>query len=88
MTGGGMHRRRLFEGRHLVLIFYCSFAGPDGLEESFAKDGTMDPCDPAQFFPHYINAFPHQYTRSIRTEEAIPISLAALVPLMRKTNGL
>jgi len=66
--------------KHMLVIF----GGVDGLETVT----TMDYDDDEGFlnyFHHYINVRPSQGTRTIRTEEAIPITLTALGPLIKNT---
>lgn len=54
------------------------FGGLEGLEAAIDADESIETNDPAQFFDFYLNAVPDQGSRTIRTEEAIPISLTAL----------
>ena len=58
------------------------FGGVLGLEEAVACDEmlTIGPQDTATLFDQYVNTCPTQGSRTIRTEEAILISLAALRP--------
>jgi hypothetical protein len=69
------------------------FGGVHGLEHSarcderLAKAGigaaTSNAVPLAELFDFYINTCPRQGSRTIRTEEAIPISLATLQPFLR-----
>uniref|UniRef100_A0A8C9TLT2 28S rRNA (uridine-N(3))-methyltransferase n=1 Tax=Scleropages formosus TaxID=113540 RepID=A0A8C9TLT2_SCLFO len=56
------------------------FGGLQGLEASVDFDQNLDITDPSVLFDHYINTCPNQGSRTIRTEEAIMISLAGLRP--------
>lgn len=62
--------------RHLLV----AFGGPSGLEACLPP--TLDPAsrDASRYFQKYINTCPGQGSRTIRTEEAILISLAYLQP--------
>lgn len=60
---------------HILIVF----GGPLGLEECFSKDQSLTRDAPHQYFSHYINTCPLQGSRTIRTEEAILISLAQLM---------
>ncbi len=54
------------------------FGGLDGLETAMECDDAIDTANPRALFDFYLNAVPRQGTRTIRTEEAIPITLAVL----------
>uniref|UniRef100_A0A1E1XF05 28S rRNA (uridine-N(3))-methyltransferase n=1 Tax=Amblyomma aureolatum TaxID=187763 RepID=A0A1E1XF05_9ACAR len=56
------------------------FGGLKGLEAALEADEALDVDDPAYLFNHYLNTCPSQGSRTIRTEEAILISLSALRP--------
>ncbi|XP_056396961.1 putative methyltransferase C9orf114 homolog [Hyla sarda] len=62
--------------RHLLVVF----GGLRGLEASVDSDQNLDIEEPSVLFSHYLNTCPGQGSRTIRTEEAILISLAALKP--------
>eukprot|EP01029_Cantina_marsupialis_P001633 TRINITY_DN1143_c0_g1_i1.p1 TRINITY_DN1143_c0_g1~~TRINITY_DN1143_c0_g1_i1.p1 ORF type:complete len:328 (-),score=91.00 TRINITY_DN1143_c0_g1_i1:1158-2141(-) len=70
--------------RHLLIVF----GGLAGLEEVVAADRVLDinEEDTKLLFDKYLNVVPSQGSRTIRTEEAIPIALAALRPHFHK-NG-
>ncbi|XP_042517186.1 putative methyltransferase C9orf114 [Macadamia integrifolia] len=57
--------------RHLLI----AFGGLAGLEESVEEDSNLKVKDVHQVFHSYLNTCPHQGSRTIRTEEAIFISL-------------
>ncbi|XP_013862036.1 putative methyltransferase C9orf114 homolog [Austrofundulus limnaeus] len=62
--------------KHLLVVF----GGLQGLEASVDADQTLDATDPSLLFDMYLNTCPSQGSRTIRTEEAILISMAALRP--------
>ncbi|KAK1434570.1 hypothetical protein QVD17_00317 [Tagetes erecta] len=57
--------------RHLLI----AFGGLAGLEECIEEDKNLKTKDPREVFNTYLNICPHQGSRTIRTEEAIFISL-------------
>ncbi|XP_041001037.1 putative methyltransferase C9orf114 isoform X2 [Juglans microcarpa x Juglans regia] len=57
--------------RHLLI----AFGGLAGLEESIEEDNNLKGKDVRQVFDLYLNTCPNQGSRTIRTEEAIFISL-------------
>lgn len=61
------------------------FGGLLGLEFALENDHQLDVEDPEVLFDHYFNTIPHQGSRTIRTEEAILISLACLRPKLNPT---
>ncbi|XP_027880598.1 putative methyltransferase C9orf114 homolog isoform X1 [Xiphophorus couchianus] len=60
--------------KHLLMVF----GGLQGLEASLDADQNLDVTDPSVLFDLYLNTCPDQGSRTIRTEEAILISMAAL----------
>ncbi|XP_022099117.1 putative methyltransferase C9orf114 isoform X1 [Acanthaster planci] len=60
--------------RHLLIVF----GGLKGLEYSLDADEHLKIADPKLLFDHYVNTCPTQGSRTIRTEEAILISLSSL----------
>eukprot|EP00884_Botryococcus_braunii_P002841 jgi/Botrbrau1/12558/Bobra.0169s0094.2 len=62
--------------RHLLV----AFGGPSGLEACLPQDAPDEARDPSKYFDKYINTCPGQGSRTIRTEEAILVSLAYLQP--------
>ncbi len=62
--------------KHLLIVF----GGVKGLEAAVKVDPELDIEDPQPLFDLYLNTCPVQGSRTIRTEEAILISLAALRP--------
>jgi len=65
------------ETRILIL-----FGGLGGLETAVENDEKIAETDPAEFCNFYLNALPGQGCRTIRTEEAIPIALSQLIPMI------
>ncbi|OAY85445.1 putative methyltransferase C9orf114 [Ananas comosus] len=66
--------------RHLLI----AFGGLGGLEESIEEDSNLKGKSVYDVFSAYLNTCPHQGSRTIRTEEAILISLQYFQdPIMR-----
>lgn len=59
---------------HALIVY----GGLQGLESALDADEKLTVEDPSLLFHEYINTVPDQGSRTIRTEEAILISLAAL----------
>lgn len=59
---------------HLLIMF----GGLFGLESAVENDENLTIDDPSLLFDHYFNVVPEQGSRTIRTEEAVLITLAAL----------
>lgn len=57
--------------RHLLI----AFGGLAGLEECIEEDKNMKGKNPREIFDSYLNVCPNQGSRTIRTEEAVFISL-------------
>uniref|UniRef100_A0A8C5R1W6 28S rRNA (uridine-N(3))-methyltransferase n=1 Tax=Leptobrachium leishanense TaxID=445787 RepID=A0A8C5R1W6_9ANUR len=66
----------LSEFRHALVVF----GGLQGLEAGVDSDQNLDITEPSLLFNFYVNTCPGQGSRTIRTEEAILISLAVLKP--------
>ncbi|XP_030625515.1 putative methyltransferase C9orf114 homolog [Chanos chanos] len=60
--------------KHMLVVF----GGLQGLEASVDADQNLDVSDPSVLFDLYLNTCPGQGSRTIRTEEAILISLSSL----------
>ncbi|XP_044759158.1 putative methyltransferase C9orf114 [Coccinella septempunctata] len=60
--------------KHALIMF----GGVQGLEFALENDQTIKENDPELIFDHYLNTLPGQGSKTIRTEEAILISLAGL----------
>ncbi|XP_028827201.1 putative methyltransferase C9orf114 homolog [Denticeps clupeoides] len=65
--------------RHMLVVF----GGLAGLEASVEADTQLDVSDPSLLFDLYLNTCPGQGSRTIRTEEAILISLSSLQPKIK-----
>ncbi|XP_029372135.1 putative methyltransferase C9orf114 homolog [Echeneis naucrates] len=72
--GSSMDQTTLSPFKHLLVVF----GGLQGLEASVDADQNLDVTDPSVLFDHYLNTCPGQGSRTIRTEEAILISMAGL----------
>lgn len=59
---------------HLLIVF----GGLLGLENAVENDDNLTVEDPSLLFDHYINVAPQQGSRTIRTEEAVLITMASL----------
>ena len=64
--------------RHLLIVF----GGLKGLEYSLECDEGLQVNDVNLLFHHYVNMCPQQGSRTIRTEEAVLITLSSLRPLV------
>ena len=62
------------------------FGGVEGLEFALENDDVLEADDPRLLFDHYLNSLPRQASKTIRTEEAILITLAALRPKLQINN--
>ncbi|KAH9813055.1 putative RNA methyltransferase, partial [Melampsora americana] len=71
--------------RHLLL----AFGGLSGLELCIASDETLIPNlsaeDASLLFDHWVNTLPHQGSRTVRTEEALLVSLGAMRSLFLRS---
>ncbi|XP_055943451.1 putative methyltransferase C9orf114 [Argiope bruennichi] len=68
--------------KHLLIVF----GGLKGLESCLEGDETIEASDPSDLFNYYLNTCPSQGSRTIRTEEAILITLAALRPRITQSQ--
>ena len=62
-----------------------AFGGPLGLEDGYQKDGQRASGDVTALFNLWVNTCPDQGSRTIRTEEAILISLSYLQTAFRQS---
>lgn len=69
--------------RHLLVVF----GGLKGLETSLESDETLPANDPSLVFDHYVNTCPGQGSGTIRTEEAILVTMSALRPIIEKATA-
>nr|XP_034969794.1 putative methyltransferase C9orf114 homolog isoform X1 [Zootoca vivipara] len=74
--GASVDQATLPPFRHALIVF----GGLQGLEASVDMDLNLEVTDPSTLFDFYLNTCPGQGSRTIRTEEAILISLSALRP--------
>lgn len=72
-----------FQGFQHVLIV---FGGRDGLESALDCDENLNIDNVSLLFDKYLNTCPNQGSRTIRTEEAVLISLALIVPRLATGN--
>jgi methyltransferase len=73
--------------KHLLVVF----GGPRGIEYAFGNDSELaeireQGTRPREMFDHWINVLPDQGSRTIRTEEAIMITLP-LLAFVRGSQG-
>jgi len=59
---------------HLLVVF----GGVGGIEAALEVDEQLEADDPKDLFDKYVNSCPYQGSRTIRSEEAILITMAAL----------
>ena len=64
------------------LIFFGGLEGIEGLVD-MEEASELKPSDVHKLFDMYLNTCPEQGVRTIRTEEAILLSMAAILPRMR-----
>ncbi|CAG9772423.1 unnamed protein product [Ceutorhynchus assimilis] len=69
--------------KHLLVVF----GGVQGLEAALENDSVLNADDPKLLFDSYLNSLPQQGSKTIRTEEAILITLAALRPKLNPEAG-
>lgn len=74
--GENVHKveRESMKFDHALIVF----GGLQGLEAALESDDKLTVDDPSLLFDQYINTVPSQGSRTIRTEEAILISLAVM----------
>lgn len=66
---------RSMKYKHGLIVF----GGVLGLEQALQHDPEVDENDPSLIYDHYLNTVPGQGSRTIRTEEAVLLSLASLL---------
>lgn len=74
--GSSIDEMTLSPFKHLLVVF----GGLQGLEASVDTDQNLDVTDPSVLFDFYLNTCPSQGSRTIRTEEAILVSMSGLRP--------
>uniref|UniRef100_A0A8C9ZGV4 28S rRNA (uridine-N(3))-methyltransferase n=1 Tax=Sander lucioperca TaxID=283035 RepID=A0A8C9ZGV4_SANLU len=72
--GSSVDQTTLSPFKHLLVVF----GGLQGLEASVDTDQNLEVTDPSVLFDLYLNTCPDQGSRTIRTEEAILVSMAGL----------
>jgi len=60
--------------QHLLVVF----GGVAGLEAALEADSKLEADDPSELFDQYLNVCPDQGSRTIRTEEAVLVTMASL----------
>ncbi|XP_054769585.2 putative methyltransferase C9orf114 [Lytechinus pictus] len=70
--------------KHALIVF----GGVQGLEFSLEMDQALLVSDPSVLFDHYVNVCPNQGSRTIRTEEAVLITMATLRPKILSAQDL
>uniref|UniRef100_A0A8C7HVH3 28S rRNA (uridine-N(3))-methyltransferase n=1 Tax=Oncorhynchus kisutch TaxID=8019 RepID=A0A8C7HVH3_ONCKI len=72
--GSDVDKTSLSPFKHMLVVF----GGLQGLEASVDADQNLEVTDPGVLFDLYLNTCPNQGSRTIRTEEAILISMSSL----------
>ena len=72
-----------FRGLKHALIFFGGLEGIEGLIEH-DENVNVQPDEAEKLFHKYLNTCPNQGTWTIRTEEAILISLCKICPILNK----
>ncbi|XP_074039120.1 putative methyltransferase C9orf114 [Leptinotarsa decemlineata] len=67
---------------HMLVVF----GGLQGIEAALENDDILNVDDPKLLFDHYLNTLPEQGSKTIRTEEAVLVSLSALRPKLNPAN--
>lgn len=57
---------------------FNTVAGVEGLESAVEADSDLEATEPQHLFDFYVNTCPMQQTRTVRTEEAVLITLCQL----------
>jgi len=73
-NGTDVEDTQLKSFQHCLIVF----GGLQGLEAAMENDETLKASKPSDLFDAYLNTCPDQGSRTIRTEEAILITLSAL----------
>lgn len=68
--------------KHAIIVF----GGLQGLEAALESDDKLEIDDPSLLFDQYLNTVPNQGSRTVRTEEAVLISLASLGEKLKELN--
>lgn len=78
-NGENVHGISMPPFKHLLIVF----GGLAGLEEAVKADEGIRATDPSELFDRYVNTCVGQGSGTIRTEEAIPITLGAIHEMIR-----
>ncbi|XP_030380505.1 putative methyltransferase C9orf114 [Scaptodrosophila lebanonensis] len=83
--GANVHQipSKSLQYNHMLIVF----GGLQGLEAALIADEKLKVDDPELLFDHYVNVLPKQGSRTIRTEEALLIALAALQDKLQPENA-
>lgn len=82
--GTNVHKvsNKALKYNHLLIVF----GGIFGLESAVENDDNLTVDDPSLLFDNYLNVVPNQGSRTVRTEEAVLITLAALAEKLQPTH--
>lgn len=69
--------------KHLLVVF----GGLHGIEAALEVEEKLCVEDPRLLFDHYLNTLPSQGSRTVRTEEAILVTLTGLRPKLNPENA-
>lgn len=67
---------------HALLVF----GGLHGIETALESDEQLQVGEASLLFDHYLNVLPQQGSRTIRTEEAILVTLSSLRTKLKANN--
>eukprot|EP01134_Creolimax_fragrantissima_P000732 CFRG0732T1 len=73
-NGENIHELKLPKSEHLLIVF----GGLAGLESALDSDTSLGTAEARDLFDYYVNTCPNQGSRTIRTEEAILVTMSAL----------
>jgi predicted SPOUT superfamily RNA methylase MTH1 len=69
------------DSNHILIVF----GGVEGLEYALENDETLMEDDVSALFDHYVNTCPNQGSRTIRSEEAILITMSSMSPIIQSS---
>lgn len=84
-NGTNVNKMKLAKkAKHTIVVF----GGLAGLEAAVEADESLNvPREKtSKIFDHYVNVYPNQGSRTIRTEEAILMAMSVLSPKLQKMN--
>ncbi|KNC86351.1 hypothetical protein SARC_01510 [Sphaeroforma arctica JP610] len=73
-NGENIHELELPQANHILIVF----GGLAGLESALDVDHSLGSAEAPDLFDYYVNTCPNQGSRTIRTEEAILVTMSAL----------